>query len=260
MNVNKIIQEYPEDYCSMLEFTYGKGMMSEGGVEAIDNMFAGINLNQKKCLDIGFGLAGAAHHLAATYGTYVTGLEINPRMVMEANKTIPSPLKKLLHFVTSENFPNIPFSTNEFDIAYSKGVFVHLEEKQEAFNEMYRVLKPKGSFIIDDWLSPHDNAWSDGVKKLCEMEDLSLFSTSEKTYLATLKHAGFKNIQTKNVSQEYSQYNLKIVERLMDKKVATIFQKKFSEKLWHDSIECYQLIADAMKDNEIIVMNMRAEK
>ena len=34
MNIDKIINEYPADYCAMLEFTYGEGMMSEGGIEA----------------------------------------------------------------------------------------------------------------------------------------------------------------------------------------------------------------------------------
>jgi ubiquinone/menaquinone biosynthesis C-methylase UbiE len=260
MNIDKIIQEYPEDYCDMLEFTYGKGMMSEGGTQAINDMFAGITLNQKKCLDVGFGLAGAAHHLAVTYGAYVTGLEINPRMVIEANRKISSELKKLLHFIVYEHFPHIPFSNNEFDIVYSKGVLVHLKDQEETFNEIYRILKPNGHLVIDDWLSPHDNVWSEGVNKLCEVEDLSLFATSEKSYQATIKRAGFNNIKTKNVSQQYSQHNLKIIERLQDKQIVSIFQKRFSKKLWRESIECYQLIADAMKNNEIIVMNICAEK
>src|SRR5579871_5154380 len=114
MNLDQIIHEYPENYCAMLEFTYGEGMMSEGGKDAIEKMFSGIHLHAKKCLDIGFGLAGVAHYLAIQYGTHVTGLEINPRMVIEANKKIPIVLKPLLQFVPHENFPKIPFTDNQF--------------------------------------------------------------------------------------------------------------------------------------------------
>ncbi|MDR3490815.1 MAG: methyltransferase domain-containing protein [Gammaproteobacteria bacterium] len=260
MNIDKIIQEYPEDYCAMLEFAYGKGMMSEGGTEAIEEMFKDVHVNQKKCLDIGFGLAGVAYYLAATFGADITGLEINPWMAIQANKKISAALKNLLHFVTYENFPKIPFNNNEFDIVYSKGVLVHLQDKQETFNEMYRVLKPRGSLVINDWLSPSNNLWSDGVKKLCETEDLTLFATSEQGYLTLIERAGFQNIRTKNVSMQYSNYNFQIAEKLRDKKIANVFQKKFSKKLWRDSVEGYQLISDAMKNNEIIVMNMYAEK
>lgn len=77
MTHEKIIHEYPEEYCNMLELAYGETMMSEGGTHAIDDMFNGINLNQKKCLDIGFGLAGAAMYLAEKYRAKVTGLEKN---------------------------------------------------------------------------------------------------------------------------------------------------------------------------------------
>ena len=230
-------------------------------MKPIEAMFKDINLKQKKCLDIGFGLAGAATHLATKYGANVFGIEINPWMVSEANKKIPPTLKDLLRFVANDDFPKIPFAENEFDIVYSKGVLVHLPDKQETFNEIFRVLKPGGTLVIDDWLSQNDNAWSDRVKKLCEIENLSLFAISEQSYLDVIKRAGFKNTATKNVSQQYSRYNFKIVKRLQDKNISKIFQEKFGEKLGIDSmIECYQLIADAMKNDEIIVMNIRAEK
>ena len=38
-----MIDDYSEDYCQFLEATYGTNMLSEGGHEAIDRMFQGIN-------------------------------------------------------------------------------------------------------------------------------------------------------------------------------------------------------------------------
>ena len=115
--------------------------------------------------------------------------------------------------------------------------------------------------VIDDWLSLNDNLWSDRVKKLCEVENLSLFAISEHSYLDVIKRAGLINIVTKNVSNQYSLYNFQIVKRLQDNDISKIFQEKYGAKLGIESmIECYQMIADAMKNDEIIVMNIRAEK
>jgi ubiquinone/menaquinone biosynthesis C-methylase UbiE len=82
-------------------------------------------------LDIGFGLAGAAIYLAKKYRAQVTGLEINPRMVSEATKKTQGQIKTLLNFLIYQDFPKIPCFDHEFDVAYSKGVLVHLQDKQE---------------------------------------------------------------------------------------------------------------------------------
>ena len=49
-NIKPIIDEYPFDYCFMLEDVYGRGLMSEGGTEAIDKIFEGVNLKNKKLM------------------------------------------------------------------------------------------------------------------------------------------------------------------------------------------------------------------
>ena len=54
----KIVAEYPEDYCVLLEEAYGPRMMSEGGEKAIEDMFLNIDLTGKKLLDFGSGLGG----------------------------------------------------------------------------------------------------------------------------------------------------------------------------------------------------------
>lgn len=260
MTHEKIIHEYPEEYCDMLELAYGENMMSEGGAHAIDDMFNGINLAQKKCLDIGFGLAGAAMYLAKKYRAQVTGLEINPRMVSEANKKVHDQTKTLLNFLTYHDFPKIPCFDDEFDVVYSKGVLVHLQDKQSTFHEIFRTLKPHGHLVIDDWLSSSDHGWSKRVEKISEIENLSLFPTSKKTYTHLLEQAGFKMIQMDDVSQKYSAYNFQIANRLQHAENKLLFIKKFGEQLWSDSIEAYRQIAEAMQQNEIIVMNIRAVK
>lgn len=47
-DTQKLIDEYGEDYCLFLEATYGPNMLSEGGSIAIESMFDGIDLHEKK--------------------------------------------------------------------------------------------------------------------------------------------------------------------------------------------------------------------
>lgn len=61
MLIDKIINEYDKDYCTFLELCYGEGLMSEGGTEAINDLIKPYNLNNKKVLEIGFGLGGMAN-------------------------------------------------------------------------------------------------------------------------------------------------------------------------------------------------------
>ncbi len=63
-DLNKIINEYSASYCRYLQESYGQGMMSEGGEEAIEKMFIYDDLTNKTLLDIGFGLGGVAFYLA----------------------------------------------------------------------------------------------------------------------------------------------------------------------------------------------------
>lgn len=92
----KMIEEYSAEYCLLLEIAYGKGMMSEGGSQAIENMFAGIELKNKRMLDIGFGLGGVALYLAEKYAARVTGIELNPWLAEEATRRIPEKLDSLV--------------------------------------------------------------------------------------------------------------------------------------------------------------------
>jgi len=49
----------------VFEAIYGKGLISLGGYDAAEQMFDGLELNGEHLLDIGSGIGGIAHHLAA---------------------------------------------------------------------------------------------------------------------------------------------------------------------------------------------------
>ncbi len=81
----------------------------------------------------------------------IIGLDVDPRIVKIAkNKGIKE--EKLILFDGGE----IPFPDAYFDKVISTWVFHHLskEDKIRAFNEIKRVLKEDGLFVIADWGKP----------------------------------------------------------------------------------------------------------
>jgi cyclopropane fatty-acyl-phospholipid synthase-like methyltransferase len=256
MNTKKIIDEYSASYCYALELAYGPGMMSEGGAKGIEHMFADIDIANKNLLDIGFGLGGAAMYLAEKYNANVQGVELNPWMVAEANRRVPSNLKNKVKFYQYED--KLSFADAEFDIIYSKGVLCHLEYKPPLFAEINRTLKTSGQLIINDWLSPIKNKWSGRMQEICDLEDLTLFAETEAGYHAILLNAGFENIKFRNENAIYAAYNRQIANCLEQENNGKKFATKYNESELQDAIKGYRLIATAMENEELLVYRITA--
>ena len=259
-DLDKLIAEYSADYCHFIEATYSEDMMSEGGTEAIENMFAHVDVQGKRILDIGFGLGGVAFYLADTYQARVTGLEINPWMVDEASRRTPEHLKPLVDFMQYDDISKLGFPDVHFDIIYSKGVLTHVCDKLPLFKEIHRLLKPEGSFIVDDWLSPTPDQWGPRLQRMMEAEDLTLYAMTETNYMQLLTNAGFVDIKMRDENINYNRYNESIVHRLKSDSHAADFIKQFGQKDWDIAIESYQNIADAIKDNELLIRWFNATK
>ncbi len=255
-----IIDEYPPEYCHSLEAVYGSGMMSEGGGRAIDSMFKGLNIANKKALDIGSGLGGVAYYLSEEYEMDITGLEINPWMVEEATRRTPEEIKDRVRFLTSVDNSSLPFEDGSFDIVYSKGVLCHVDEKQGLFEECYRILKPGSVLVINDWLSPTKEKWGAHVQRLIELEGLSLYAETVEHYVRLLREANFKDIEIVDLSKQYAAYNEDIARQLKTPEKKESFIRSFNEQLHEEAIDGYESIAKAMRLGEVLVIKFTAHK
>lgn len=253
-----LIEQYPMEYCHMLELCYGEGMMSEGGRSAIDALFDGISLTGKRVLEIGFGLGGLAHYLSEKYPAIeYYGIEVNPKMHEYASQKYP---QKNLNFILPENPDIMPFEPDYFDVVFSKGVLVHLQDKHPLFNELYRVLKSDGKFIINDWLSPDGKSFGKRVDQMCELENLALFPLSEASYQSLLAQSGFQLISTEDENKAYSQYNDAIVQRLKQSEIKATFLHNFTQKEYADSVDAYGWISEAFANNELLARKFLCSK
>ena len=257
-NSSKLIEQYPMPYCQMLELCYGEGMMSEGGEEAIDSLFKGMDLSNKKILEIGYGLGGLASYLKQKFPNInYHGVEINPQMEAFAKEKYGD---TNLIFDTLSSPDSLSFEDASFDLVFSKGVLVHLEEKNSLFSEVSRVLKPKGQFIINDWLSPNGKSFGKKIDHMCESEGLILFPTSPFDYQKILEDSSFSIISMEDKTSKYKQYNLDIVERLKGQVTKSRFIELFGEIDYEETVKSYGFIAEAFFTKEALVKQFICEK
>jgi phosphoethanolamine N-methyltransferase len=261
-NLDQVQEEYSEDFCSLLEEAYGEGFLSEGGIEAIDNSVKGFQLDNKKILDIGSGLGGAAIHFAQKYKALATGVEINQGMVDEANRRVPEKLTGQVKFLYYDDISHLPFSDESFHLVYSKEVFLHLdvEDKLTLFKEVHRVLKDDGYFIIVDWLSPLKDQWGDKLKEMMILDGITLFANTQEDYMDVLHQSGFKIASIDEESERYVQYNEDIINHLKRDDIQNKLKGKFSDKEIQDNIHAYSLLSDSLKEKELFIRRIVAKK
>jgi ubiquinone/menaquinone biosynthesis C-methylase UbiE len=108
-------------------------------------------LPNQHILDFGCGTGTLCFELQKhNSACFITGIDVDPRMIAIAEK-------KYADLKFCKILPgNIPFSSGIFDTVVSSWVFHHLtfQEKQKAFDEIARVLKPGGVFVLVDWTKP----------------------------------------------------------------------------------------------------------
>ncbi|KAH7367665.1 S-adenosyl-L-methionine-dependent methyltransferase [Plectosphaerella cucumerina] len=105
-----------------------------------------------KVLDVGCGVGGPAREIARFTGAYITGLNLNEYQVERATRyAAQQRLDKQVQFVQG-NFMSIPFENETFDAVYAIEATVHAPSLEAVYKEIYRVLKPGGTFGVYEWV------------------------------------------------------------------------------------------------------------
>ncbi|KAL3156964.1 hypothetical protein ABBQ38_001222 [Trebouxia sp. C0009 RCD-2024] len=106
-----------------------------------------------KCLDVGCGVGGPMRTIASTSGANVTGITINDYQVQRASYHNDKLGVGSLCEAIEGNFLNMPFPEASFDGAYAIEATCHADKLQDAYAEVYRVLKPGCYFASYEWVS-----------------------------------------------------------------------------------------------------------
>jgi ubiquinone/menaquinone biosynthesis C-methylase UbiE len=139
-----------EDLAPLDQF-HVRGLAATRELAAELNMKAGA-----KVLDVGCGIGGASRFLAATYGVQVTGIDLTPSFIDVAR--ILSERAGLSDRVVYRvaDATKLPFADSSFDYAWTQHVAMNIRDRDGLYSEVFRVLKPGGSFAIHDIVQTSD--------------------------------------------------------------------------------------------------------
>ncbi|TPX11357.1 uncharacterized protein E0L32_001175 [Thyridium curvatum] len=114
-------------------------------------------------LDVGCGVGGPAREIAKFTGCNVVGLNNNDYQIERATQyAVKEGLSDQLKFVKGD-FMQMSFPDNSFDAVYAIEATVHAPKLEGVYGEIFRVLKPGGTFGVYEWLMT-DNYDNDNVR------------------------------------------------------------------------------------------------
>ncbi|HCY84307.1 MAG TPA: ArsR family transcriptional regulator [Desulfobacteraceae bacterium] len=100
--------------------------------------------------DLGCGTGELLHSLMDIDAKSFIGVDASPEMLEQARVKLPDISSLELRLGEVEN---LPMRDQEVDLAVMSMVLYHLVEPERSFQEIFRVLKPGGRFILADFLS-----------------------------------------------------------------------------------------------------------
>jgi len=142
-----------------------------GGLKATDELIEMCKVDEtKSVLIVGCGSGYQAFHIAKKYGCKVVGVDIAENMVNWAKERAENlNLDEKVEFQYGDAI-NIPFDDNIFDIVITEFVSIFIKDKDKAFKEYARVLKPSGFVGINEIFKSNERP-PEVDEKLKEVEE-----------------------------------------------------------------------------------------
>ena len=173
--------------------------LSCGG--AVD--YADAKLNEV-CVDLGSGRGTDAIRLAETVGNdgFVYGIDISDGMIEKAVQTAGRLGVTNVSFIKS-SLEELKLKDKVADLVISNCTINHASDKQRVWNEIYRILKNGGRFVVSDIYSttPVPEAYRNDPEAIAECW---AGSVTRDEYLKQLEKAGFSKITIIEESAPYS--------------------------------------------------------
>ncbi|MCE1190252.1 MAG: methyltransferase domain-containing protein [Ignavibacteria bacterium] len=162
------------------------------------------------CIDLGCGRGNDVIRMAQTVGTdgFVYGLDVSDGMLEKARKNAEKLEVKNVQFVKSE-LQSMALPSQVANLVISNCTINHAQDKEKVWNEIYRVLKKGGRFVVSDIYSlsevPEEyrndpvavsECWAGAIEK--------------ELYLKIISDAGFENVQILEESQPYEKGKIEV--------------------------------------------------
>lgn len=162
-----------------------------GGLAATKQMADALGLRVgARVLDIGCGLGGSARFLAANYGCFVTGIDMNESFIDVARLLTQDTALHATYEVM--NALNLTFQDNTFDFAWTQHVAMNIRDRAGLYANVHRVLKPGGRLALYD-VTAGDNGPLIFPVPWARTPDISFLLTVQEVR-EVLRDAGFAEV------------------------------------------------------------------
>lgn len=220
LDANRFSEQDAEAYYDSEDTTYRAFWDSEGSLHwgyfdqstGDDFLAASKNLNNKMLarsgigsdsvvLDLGCGNGNTPVWLASQQSCHVTGVDISGVRVRNAremaSKLSPAIASRLAFEKASAT--DLPFDDGSFSHVWSQATIYHVPCKHKVLSEVFRVLRPGGTFVFDDLTKPKPQVSAQAKQYVY---DRLLFDTpfSFYSYQNALSAAGFSIDQAEDLS------------------------------------------------------------
>lgn len=162
------------------------------------------------CVDLGSGRGTDVLRLAEQVGEtgFVFGIDISEGMIEKANKNKEKLGVKNVAFVYSE-LESIKLESKTADLIISNCTINHATDKQKVWNEIYRILKPGGRFVISDIYSLQpvpDEYRNDPVA----VSECWAGAVTKRMYLEQIEEAGLAIVSIAEESAPYQKGKIEV--------------------------------------------------
>ena len=155
------------------------------------------------CVDLGSGRGNDVIRLADQVGDegFVYGIDIAEGMIQKAEANLAKFDVSNARILQSE-LESLPLDTQSVNLVISNCTINHAKDKNAVWNEVFRILKPGGRFVVSDIYAGSaiaDEYRNDPVA----VSECWAGAVTRAEYLEMLENAGFVNIRILEESELY---------------------------------------------------------
>ncbi|MEI6122564.1 MAG: methyltransferase domain-containing protein [Bacteroidota bacterium] len=163
------------------------------------------------CVDLGSGRGTDVLRMAELVGAngFVYGVDISDGMLEKARQNAAKLKVANVRFIKSE-LEKIELHDRVADLVISNCTLNHASDKQAVWNEIYRILKKGGRFVISDIYATQpiaDEYRNDPVA----VAECWAGAVTKAEYIDHLKYAGFSRFDILEESKPYAKGNAEVV-------------------------------------------------
>jgi ubiquinone/menaquinone biosynthesis C-methylase UbiE len=148
-------------------------------------------IGQEDVLDIATGGGHTANGFAP-FVKKVTALDLTAEMLVAAEKFIKGNGYQNVEFIQGDA-EDLPFPAGSLDIVTCRIAPHHFPNVNKFVNEVFRVLKSGGQFLLDDNVVPEDDEFDEFYNQIEKKRDYSHFRAWKKSeWIRMLELAGFE--------------------------------------------------------------------